>query len=72
MSVHWYFKEHFSELSYPFLWTSAIFDPFSFSVNIPEFKNYRLVSRFTCNTRLIVNASSSLPVSLMSNSCSKT
>ena len=31
-----------------------------------------LVSRFACNTRLIVDASSSPPVSLMSNSCNKT
>ena len=31
-----------------------------------------LVSRFACNTRVIVDASSSPPVSLMSNSCNKT
>ena len=32
----------------------------------------RLVSRFACNTRVIVDASSSPPVSHMSNSCNKT
>ena len=31
-----------------------------------------LVSRFACNTMVIVDASSSPPVSLMSNSCNKT
>ena len=33
---------------------------------------FRLVSRFACNTRVVVDASSSPPVSLMSNSCNKT
>ena len=31
-----------------------------------------LVSLFACNTRVIVDVSSSPPVSLMSNSCNKT
>ena len=31
----------------------------------------KVFSQFACNTRVIVDASSSPPVSLMSNSCSK-
>ena len=41
-------------------------------IKIPLSKIPHLVSRFACNTRMIVDESSSPPVSLMSNSCHKT
>ena len=41
-------------------------------ITCPVESRPHLVSRFTCNTRMIVHASSSPPVSLMSNSCNKT